>query len=120
MSAHAQPANDPSARVMYVGHDTQDLALLEYRRALSEQIVRKVPTEPNLSKGATYGLATAIVTIGADGNIVGVHVAMAPSSARAKQTEDLIRNSGPLAPFPPELRARADQMVLLVELNFSK
>lgn len=120
MSAHAQPANDPSARVMYVGHDTQDPVLLEYRRALSEQIERKAPTEPKLSKGATYGVAAAIVTIGADGNIVEVHVATAPSSAREKQTEDLIRNSGPLAPFPPELRARADRIVLLVQLNFSK
>jgi TonB family protein len=105
--------------IIEVTAETTDPPLRRYHDAFSRKLVSGGEADfPKVAGKPIYGRASVAVTVRATGEVEKVEVLQASSRDLSQHAVRLVKQMQPFGPFPPDLRARASQLVLVAHLNY--
>ena len=115
--------NEENARPKkrYISPSTREEVYAIYYDRLRRKIEdRGTQNFPELSGRKLYGELTMIVTINHDGRVLDTEVVESSGNTTLdRRAVSIARNAGPFGPFSPEMRRRADQIVVVSRFKFT-
>ena len=115
--------NEENARPKkrYISPSTREEVYAIYYDRLRRKIEdRGTQNFPELSGRKLYGELTMIVTVNHDGRVLDTEVVESSGNTTLdRRAVSIARNAGPFGPFSPEMRRRADQIVVVSRFKFT-
>lgn len=116
--------NEENARPKkrYISPATREEIYAVYYDGLRRAIEDKgTENFPQVSGRKLYGELTMVVTVNFDGQIVATEVVDSSGNATLDRRAELIaRSAAPFGPFSPEMRRKADQIVVVSRFKFTR